>query len=224
LVALNRALVDPEGLFPASHRFTGFWRNVRARAPSPPGDLAEFVEAGPPPVVVTLGSMATVDPAPLLRTVEAALLRAGMRGVVIGGYTDVCGFPVSSPALRCAKEAPYDWLLPRAACVVHHGGSGTVEAVLRAGKVSVLLPQVRAQEVFGDILSSAGVVAAVLESDSLSSERLAGALRRASDDPALAARARDWQRVITDEDGGTRRAVDWIEEHAARTPRGGARI
>ena len=90
--------------------------------------------------------------------------------------------------------------------------------------MSVLLPQVRAQEVFGDILSSAGVVAAVLESDSLSSERLAGALRRASDDPALAARARDWQRVITDEDGGTRRAVDWIEEHAARTPRGGARI
>ena len=213
LVALPQPLVDPDRRFPPSHRFTGFWRDAHARPPAPPPDLASFVEAGPPPVVVTLGSMASFEPAPFLRTLERALGLAGLRGIVIGGYTDVCGFPISSPALRCAKEAPYDWLLPRAACVVHHGGSGTVQSVLHGGKPSVLLPQVRAQEVFAGLLQRAGVVSAVLDTEDLSPERFASALGAAARDDQLARRAREWQQVVEAEEGLVA-AVRAIEDHA----------
>jgi UDP:flavonoid glycosyltransferase YjiC (YdhE family) len=215
LVALPQSLVDPDRRFPPSHRFTGFWRDAPAKPSAPSPDLARFVEAGPPPVVVTLGSMATFEPAPFLSALERALVRARLRGVVIGGYTDVCGFPIASPALRCVKEAPYDWLLPRACCVVHHGGSGTVQAVLRGGRPSVLLPQLRAQEVFAGLLQRAGVVSAVLETEEVTPERLADALASAGRDPQLARRAREWQRLLEAEDG-LGAAVQAIEDDAGR--------
>jgi hypothetical protein len=32
-----------------------------------------------------------------------------------------------------AEFVPHSWLLPRAACIVHHGGAGTTAAAFRAG-------------------------------------------------------------------------------------------
>ena len=38
------------------------------------------------------------------------------------------------------EPTPHEWLLPRVAAVVHHGGAGTTGAVLRAGVPSVGIP------------------------------------------------------------------------------------
>jgi UDP:flavonoid glycosyltransferase YjiC (YdhE family) len=37
-------------------------------------------------------------------------------------------------------DVPHDWLFPRTAVVVHHGGSGTTHSAARAGVPSVVLP------------------------------------------------------------------------------------
>jgi len=38
------------------------------------------------------------------------------------------------------RSAPHGWLLPRCACVVHHGGHGTVQTALHAGLPQVMMP------------------------------------------------------------------------------------
>lgn len=38
------------------------------------------------------------------------------------------------------ESAPHDWLLPKVAAVVHHGGSGTTHAGLIAGKPTLIVP------------------------------------------------------------------------------------
>ncbi|NIW49113.1 MAG: glycosyltransferase, partial [Gammaproteobacteria bacterium] len=35
---------------------------------------------------------------------------------------------------------PHQWLFPRMATIVHHGGAGTTAAALRAGVPSVIVP------------------------------------------------------------------------------------
>ena len=50
-----------------------------------------------------------------------------------------------SPNVLVIDEAPYELLFAHAAAVVHHGGVGTLAAVLRAGKPSIILPQVACQ-------------------------------------------------------------------------------
>ena len=42
--------------------------------------------------------------------------------------------------LGVVGSVPHDWLLPRCAVVLHHAGSGTVAAALRAGVPQVTCP------------------------------------------------------------------------------------
>jgi sterol 3beta-glucosyltransferase len=222
LVALSEALVDPEGRWGAPYRFTGFWRAPWQGAWSPPAELEAFLANGPPPVVVTMGSMVMFDADRLLGAVVQALGSAGARAIVIGGWSELPAADRVPDFVHCVKEAPYDWLLPRASCVLHHGGCGTVSAVLRAGKPSILMPQISSQRHFAAILVREGLVAGVLDAAAPNADALAGALDRVAGDPTLAASAKRWQAAVRD-DPGVSAAADAIEDHWAGLVSGRAR-
>jgi UDP:flavonoid glycosyltransferase YjiC (YdhE family) len=54
------------------------------------------------------------------------------------------------------EDAPYEWLFPRCAAVVHHGGGGTAAGALRAGVPQVAVPHIADQPYWADGLTSAG--------------------------------------------------------------------
>src|SRR5262249_20125967 len=118
--------------------------------------------------------------------------------------------------------APYDWLFPRACCVIHHGGSGTLSAVLRAGKPSILLPQIVCQELFAAMLARERLSAGQLPSGSLTAEALTPAIPPALTDPQLYSQALAWQQIVS-RDGGVKEAGDLVEEHARRYGAAGGR-
>lgn len=212
LVALNQRLVDPRNQWDTRYRFTGFWQAPRPTVPEPAPELVAFLKAGPPPVVVTLGSMVMFDPNEAAEDISDALQLAGLRGVIVGGWSDVSQAAAWSGSVLCVREAPYDWLFPQAACVIHHGGSGTVGAVLRAGKVSIVMPQIKPQDTYCWLLKQHGLTTGYFDITNLYAPELAEALRQAVDDPKFQHNARAWQQVIA-ADPGVRGAADWIEEH-----------
>jgi len=210
LVALPRKLVDPAHEWGEQFRFTGFWWSDTDGAAR--GDLADFVAAGPPPVVLTLGSMAMADAAHVVPLVTAAARRARRRCVVVRGWT--VSHIAEEPDVFVTSEALYDWLFPRACCVIHHGGTGTVAAALRSGVPSIVLPQITCQELFGCMLEREHLAAGVF-GDNITLPELAATIDRAATDPAIAASVRIWQTAVR-ADGGVARAADLIEAHAAR--------
>jgi UDP:flavonoid glycosyltransferase YjiC (YdhE family) len=218
LVAMPQALADPERRWPAWVRFTGFWMSDPATAAAPSPALAAFVERGSPPIVVTLGSMLMVDATRLAPVLMEVLARTDRRAVVVGGWADLGRWPASD-RLHAVSEAPYDWLFSRAACVIHHGGTGTVAAVLRAGTPSILLPQLTAQARFARMLTDAELATGVFDAETLSVDALAEAVRRAVGDPRVRASAARWQQVVA-ADPGVDGAVALIEAHAAELARG----
>lgn len=124
---------------------------------------------------MTLGSMVMFDAAKLVQNFAEALRQTGQRGIVVEGWSEVPSFAASDRLFR-VREIPYDWLFARVCCVVHHGGCGTVAAVLRAGQPSVIVPQVFCQEEFGRILLRNELATAVLDSLALRPQDLAAAL------------------------------------------------
>ena len=213
LVAMSRGLLDPGGRWGPAYHFTGFWAAGTGHAP-PPAHLVEFLQAGPAPVVLTMGSMVMFDPERLARDFGEALRRIGRRGVIVRGWAR---WPDDTPGdgtVLYLDEAPYDWLFPRASCVVHHGGCGTVAAVLRAGKPSVILPQVMCQEQFAELLTREGLATGVFGTLPLDPGALASALRRAVLDGPPNRRAEEWRELVTAE-GGVAAAADLIESHRA---------
>jgi sterol 3beta-glucosyltransferase len=67
---------------------TGYWFLDQGKDWQPPGELAEFLEGGPPPVYVGFGSAAP-DPEGSRAAALAALGRLGLRGVLAGKPTAV---------------------------------------------------------------------------------------------------------------------------------------
>src|SRR5690606_18098906 len=125
--------------WPASATVTGFWTLDTPSAWQPPVALRAFLEAGAPPVYVGFGSMAGRSPQRLTSIVLDALTRSGQRGILATGWGGLTEHALPEGVFAVA-EAPHDWLFPRMAAVVHHGGAGTTAAGLRAGRPTVVCP------------------------------------------------------------------------------------
>ncbi len=213
LVAMPQALIDPERRWDVHYHFSGFWSpSDREVEDSPPPRVLEFLATGPAPVVFTLGSMAFADPRSVSKCIVEALALSGRRGILVRGWSLGEIDEPLSPNILVVDEAPYEPLFARAAAVVHHGGVGTLAAVLRAGKPSIILPQVACQRVFGEILLRERLAAGVLDPSSLTPEALANCIAMATTDAALAASALNWRERLLREDGAAR-AAELIEAH-----------
>jgi hypothetical protein len=214
LVALPKRLVDPDNRWGGAYQFTGFWRSEPASLWVPPPSLLAFLEQEPLPVVLTLGSMVMFDGVKLVQTFAEALRRVGKRGLILTGWSGIPSANDSSGIVYCAEEVPYDWLFPRACCVIHHGGCGTVAAALQAGKPSVLLPQITSQEHFGSMLVREKLATAVLDTSNLVPDELALAVENAITDDQVQRQARVWRETVAQE-RGVALAADLIESHRA---------
>ncbi|MFD0887182.1 glycosyltransferase, partial [Streptosporangium algeriense] len=149
--------VLPDGLdYPAWVHTTGFWFLPTPPDWEPSAELAAFLNEGEPPVYIGFGSMAGTDPHRLGRVVTQAVKLARVRAVVAAGWG---GIRIEDPPRETflLDQAPHDWLFPRMAAVVHHGGSGTTGAALASGRPQVICPFVADQPFWAERAHTAGV-------------------------------------------------------------------
>ncbi|MGN9787767.1 glycosyltransferase [Nonomuraea sp. ZG12] len=201
----------PAGLdYPAWVHTTGFWYLPAASGWSPPPELAAFLAGGDPPVYVGFGSMAGTDPARVGRVVAEAVRLAGVRAVLTSGWGGMRTGDLPDTVFSL-EQAPHDWLFPRMAAIVHHGGSGTTGAALAAGKPQVVCPFVADQPFWAARAHAAGVAPEPQPQRRLTAHGLAAAIRRAVTDRTMArAAAETGERIRTE--GGVHRAVKLVEE------------
>lgn len=179
---------------------TGYWFLDHAADYTPPPELAEFLAAGDPPVAVGFSSQVGRDSKRVTAEVVEGLRRSGKRGILISGWGGVKGIDLPDTVHR-VESVPYDWLFPRIAAMVHHGGSGSVSAVLRAGVPSFAVPFGYEQTLWGRRVAKLGVGVAPLVPNRLNADSFAGALRQVCDDGRIRDRAVRLADVIRKENG-----------------------
>jgi UDP:flavonoid glycosyltransferase YjiC (YdhE family) len=205
--------------WPANCHLTGFFFLEESWTPDP--ELAQFMDSGDPPAVITFGSMPHLSPREVADIVIGAIRRVGRRAVVQRGWTGL-RFETVTEAVRLAGFVPHQWLFPRAACVVHAGGAGTTAATVLAGAPSVVVPHMLDQFLWAALLYEQGCAADTIPYTELSASRLAAAIER-----ALAPEARVRISKLSSEirrENGTSAAADLIERYLARIGRAPEKI
>jgi UDP:flavonoid glycosyltransferase YjiC (YdhE family) len=169
----------------------------------------DFIQAGPPPVYLGYGSLSAINESDSTALMLRALEIAGQRGVILlpGEEAASARLPENVFAVQ---SVPHDWLFPRMAAVVHHGGAGTTAAGLRAGKPAVVVPFLGDQFFWGDRIFRLGVGPKPLRARQLTAEKLARAITAATTDERMARRAAAIGQRIRAEDG-VARAVEAVE-------------
>jgi sterol 3beta-glucosyltransferase len=199
--AYSPTVLPPPADWPERMHVTGYWFLDPPPGWQPPADLLRFLQAGPAPVSIGFGSMASRDAEATLNIVLKALELSGQRGMLLSGWAGV-GKDRTLPAhVFSAESLPHSWLFPRMAAVVHHGGAGTTGAGLRSGVPSVLIPLAADQPSWARQVSALGAGPAPLPFQTLTAERLAVAIREAVTNPAMRQRAAELGRRIQAEDG-----------------------
>ena len=178
---------------------TGYWF-PEDQDWQPPDDLARFLDGGPPPVFVGFGSMPLADAERVTALVLEAVRLSGQRVVVHSGWGGAGGRALPEWAFGL-DYAPYAWLFPRMAALVHHGGSGTTAFGLRSGVPAIVVPFVFDQFYWGKRIAGMGVGPAPIAFAELSAGRLADAIRAATEDGAMRDCARRLGAEIQSEDG-----------------------
>lgn len=206
LHAFSPRVVPPPPDWPADAPVTGYWFPQRADAWEPPPALTAFLEAGPPPVYIGFGSVSDVDRESITQIAVKALGGAGVRGIIATGKE---GAPAwLSDALLTIPGAPHDWLFPRMAAVVHHGGAGTVAAGLAAGRPTVVCPFTTDQPFWGRVVHERGVGPAPIPGKRLSVPLLTEAIRTATKDVEMQRKATALGEAIRSENGVARAVAE----------------
>ncbi len=200
LYGFSPAVVSPPADWGKHIQVTGYWFLDAATDWQPPEDLVDFIENGAPPIYIGFGSLSNRDPRETANLVISALAKAEQRAVLMSGWggMDSASLPGSVYML---PSVPHDWLFPRMAAVVHHGGVGTTAAGLRAGVPSVVIPFFGDQPFWGQRIYELGVGPEPIPRKKLTVERLAAAISRAVTDSEMRRKAASLGEQIRVENG-----------------------
>lgn len=142
LALFSHVLGEPQKDWPENVLTAGFcYYDAESGNAELPRALEEFLQAGEPPVVFTLGSAAVLAAGDFYEQSARVAMKLGVRAVLLVG-SDPRNRPQGAlPDSICVAEyAPYSKLFPRASLVVHQGGVGTTAQCLRAGRPMLIMP------------------------------------------------------------------------------------
>jgi rhamnosyltransferase subunit B len=139
LALFSSVLQAPQPDWPASTVQCGFpFYDEPGSAVTLPRAVADFLAAGPPPIVFTLGSSAVFAADEFYARSTKAARRLGRRALLLMGKNPP---PADLPKSILAWDyLPYAQIFPHAAAIVHQGGVGTTGQALRAGRPMLVMP------------------------------------------------------------------------------------
>ena len=210
LLAYSPTLVPPDPGWPAGNTVTGAWTLIENDVWQPPAELVRFLAEGPPPIYVGFGSMIDHSASRLTGIVREAAAKTGRRFILATGWGGLePGQDEADPSIFTLRHAPHDWLFPRMAMALHHGGAGTTHAAARAGIPSLVAPVFGDQPFWASRLEKLGVAVPAMPREKVTLDWLVRSIEIASSE-TMQKRAREIGRLLRAEDG-VARAIQTLE-------------
>jgi len=103
-----------------------------------PEQVENFLRAGEPPVYIGFGSNPISDTEKFKQIFKEVHDATGQRLIISKGWAELPELDDSD--LLYVDDVPFELLFPRLAAVIHHGGTGTLAAIARAGVPQAAFP------------------------------------------------------------------------------------
>jgi sterol 3beta-glucosyltransferase len=148
-----------------------------------------------------------------MEAIEQATSALGLRVVYGQGWSDTLA---PDPRSISVREVDHDWLFPRCAAVLHHGGTSTTSAALRSGVPSIVASVFADQPFWGRRVVALGA-GETFRFQKLTAERLKRALEYALGEPVRRA-ARSLANELAAMPDGAVVMAQHIDAHGASFP------
>jgi UDP:flavonoid glycosyltransferase YjiC (YdhE family) len=176
-------------------------------------EVASWIAAGASPICFGFGSMPLAKPpAEMVEMISDACAQLGERALICAGWADLSDVPQFAH-VKVVSAVNYAATFPNCRAIVHHGGSGTTAAAMRAGVPALILWTAGDQPHWGAQLKRLKV-GTTRRFSSTPRESLVADLRCILA-PEYAVRARELAARMTPPGESVARAVDALEKFAS---------
>ncbi len=165
---------------------TGYWFLDTLDNWQPPTNLMNFLSAGSPPIYI-----------------DNIHDETGER-IIVQSLDEHCDTEITDKLFYIKERIPHEWLFPRMAAVVHHGGCGTTMNCLRAGVPMIITPFIGEHERFFwalQIAQSGLGISLIPQKGKLSYKRLSAAIKSVINDKNMQTRSIEMSKRIQAEEG-----------------------
>ncbi|CUM45828.1 Sterol 3-beta-glucosyltransferase [Debaryomyces fabryi] len=213
LYNISPIIFPPSVDFPDWVKVTGYWFLDEGSAEdfNPPKELVDFMnnakEDSKKIVYIGFGSIVVKDAKSLTKAIVEAVLEADVRCILNKGWSDRKSSPKkddAEPEIELPEEIynsgsiPHDWLFPKIDAAVHHGGSGTTGATMRAGIPTIIKPFFGDQFFYSSRIEDIG---AGIGLKKLNAHSLSTALKKATSDAKMNLKAKKISERLKQENG-----------------------
>jgi UDP:flavonoid glycosyltransferase YjiC (YdhE family) len=211
LAMFSPLLARPQPDWPPRTHVTGFPLHDSDEVdPAAMHALDDFLAAGQPPIVFTLGSSAIYDAGDFYAKSVQVAERLKRRAVLLTGRVQQNqALPDLPSTVFACDYVPHSQVFPRAAVNVHQGGIGTLGQAMYAGRPMLVVPFSHDQPDNAERAQRLGIARA-LPRAKFSVPAATAALGELLAEPRYAAAATDVVRTLRQEDGVTA-ACDRLE-------------
>jgi UDP:flavonoid glycosyltransferase YjiC (YdhE family) len=218
LIAVSHALAPQRADWGANQMVCGFLALPHRVEPLSPA-LTAFLQAGPPPVYFTFGSMMGLpEPSVELERMLAIMLEtvqlAGCRAI-IQTHWSMTNTATDDTQIFRIESVDHRAIFPHCAAVVHHGGAGTTQSASASGCPSIIVAHISDQFFWSGVLHDLGIAPKMIHRHKLTAPKLARTIRHVLSNTAMQQRAKEIGARMNAEDGA-RQAVARIEEAYSR--------
>ena len=174
-----------------------FYDGDLQQATLPPA-LQQFLAAGEPPIVFTLGSAIVMIPGTFYEESIQAATRLSRRAVLLIGKNQP---PANLPQDTIAIDyVPHSQIFPHACAIVHQGGVGTTAQALRAGVPTLIMPYSYDQPDNAARVKRLGT-SRTIDRAEYTASKVTQELRVLLENPEYATKAAEISQIIQAEDG-----------------------
>jgi rhamnosyltransferase subunit B len=213
LALFSRVLAAPQRDWPPNTIVTGFPfydRRDFLDETETGEDLWQFLDAGPPPIVFTLGSSAFWVAKDFYRDSIKAAQALGQRALLLIGHPRNLPAEPLPEGVAAFEYGAFGEILPRARAIVHQGGVGTTGQGLRSGRPVLVVPHAHDQFDNGARVARLGC-GRMIARPRYNADNAIRELRKLLNNPKYADRAEEVSREVQRENGAGA-AADAIEE------------
>jgi rhamnosyltransferase subunit B len=140
LALFSKVLARLQPDYPANTVMTGFAFYDRDKSAAPPREVMQYLEAGEPPIVFTLGSAAVRVGEDFYRTSIEVARQLKRRALLLVSDSSSLSDSALPAGIAAFDYAPHSLVMPRARVVVHQAGIGTTGQALRSGRPMLIVP------------------------------------------------------------------------------------
>ncbi|OBJ25883.1 glycosyl transferase family 1 [Mycobacterium colombiense] len=181
-------------------------------ATSADDEVASWISAGRPPIFFGFGSIPVESPSEMVKMISGACARLRERALICAGWSDFTDVP-HSDHVKVVGAVNYSSIFPTCRAAVHHGGSGTTAASLRAGIPTLILSMDGNQIIWGAQVKRRLKVGTHRRLSASTEESLVADLRRILA-PECAIRAHELAARMTTPADSVAKAADLTENFA----------